>query len=74
MATGMPLPLTPRQMTAESSEPTRNQVGLALAIAILFVVATRWPVARVEPFEFDEFFVRLDSRRCTGFPCTIRCS
>jgi hypothetical protein len=29
-------------------------MGCALAIAILFVVATRWPVARVEPFEFDE--------------------
>jgi hypothetical protein len=55
MATGLPLPLAPRQMIAGSVEPTRNEVGFALAIAILFVVATRWPVARAEPFEFDEF-------------------
>ena len=54
MATGMPLPLAPRQLTAGPAEPTRNQVGFALAIAFVFVVTTRWPVARAEPFEFDE--------------------
>jgi Dolichyl-phosphate-mannose-protein mannosyltransferase len=54
MAAGMALSLDSRQMIACPAEPTRNQVGLALVVAILFVVTTRWPVARVEPFEFDE--------------------
>lgn len=34
-----------------------RDVLAALAIAALFVVATRWPVARTEPFESDEFIL-----------------
>ncbi|HEX3451323.1 MAG TPA: hypothetical protein VHS97_23920 [Isosphaeraceae bacterium] len=55
MATGLRPPFALRPMIADPVEPTRTEVGLALAIAILFVVATRWPVARIAPFEFDEF-------------------
>jgi hypothetical protein len=36
-------------------EPSSRAIWIAVAIAALFVVFTRWPVARSEPFESDEF-------------------
>jgi hypothetical protein len=44
-----------REISAGQSEPTQRAIWLALAIAVLFVVLTRWPVTRSEPFESDEF-------------------
>ena len=55
MATGMMLPPSTYRATASSSEPSTVTILLALAIALMFVAVTRWPVARVEPFESDEF-------------------
>jgi hypothetical protein len=66
MATGMPHLASPPRI-AESVEPNRNMILVALAAAILFVVATRWPVARVEPFEYDEFSF-LDQSAAHWFP------
>jgi len=54
MATGMALPPSIHRAT-DSSEPRPRTIVLALFYALLFVVATRWPVARSEPFETDEF-------------------
>jgi hypothetical protein len=36
-------------------EPSHRAILIASGTAILFVLATRWPVARTEPFESDEF-------------------
>ncbi|MFI5460286.1 MAG: hypothetical protein ACHRXM_33125 [Isosphaerales bacterium] len=55
MATGMALPPSTHPATAGSSEPSSRSILVALVIALLFVVLTRWPVARSEPFESDEF-------------------
>ena len=35
-------------------EPTATAVLLALAVSLIFVAATRWPVARRTAFDFDE--------------------
>ena len=53
MATGMACLHSRNDL--RSSDPTRMRWCFALVIAILFVVATRWPVARAAPFESDEF-------------------
>ncbi len=39
----------------EPCEPRFNEVLAALGLALAFVVATRWPVARTMPIETDEF-------------------
>jgi hypothetical protein len=54
MATGMVLSPSPPQLTAGQSEPCKRAILLALGIAVVFVVLTRWPVARTMPFEPDE--------------------
>jgi hypothetical protein len=55
MATGIVPTLSPRLNINESSEPSRRTVLIVLAIALVFVFVTRWPVARTEPLESDEF-------------------
>ncbi len=55
MATGMAVSHSPHRTATDSSEPTVRAIVLALAIALVFVAVTRWPVARSEPFESDEF-------------------
>jgi hypothetical protein len=55
MATGMELPISPRFASDEPREPGRGTIYLATAIAFVFVVATRWPVARTGPIDSDEF-------------------
>jgi hypothetical protein len=55
MASGMTLPMTSRHAIDEPLEPRRAVICIALGIALLFVGATRWPVARSQPFESDEF-------------------
>jgi hypothetical protein len=55
MATGMPLPLSTHPTTSETIEPSGRAIFVALTLSMLFVFATRWPVARPAPFEFDEF-------------------
>jgi hypothetical protein len=36
------------------SDPSARQIIVAFAAALAFVLATRWPVARVQAFDFDE--------------------
>jgi hypothetical protein len=67
MATGMALPLSSGQTDTGPIEPSRRLVIIALAVASVFVCATRWPVARVEPFEYDEFSF-LDQAAAHWFP------
>jgi hypothetical protein len=55
MATGMSLPLSPQTTNSEAIEPSRRSTLIALGLSLLFVFATRWPVARAEPVESDEF-------------------
>jgi hypothetical protein len=55
MATGTVLPQSDAETTAGQRELTTRTIVLALGIAVLFVVLTRWPVARTAPFESDEF-------------------
>ena len=55
MASGMTLPLTSRHAIDEPLEPRRGMICVALGTALLFVCVTRWPVARSQPFESDEF-------------------
>lgn len=73
MATGMDRHLSSRLAHAESVDPGRKEILIALVTALLFVLATRWPVARATPFEYDEFGF-LDQSALTGFRCTTRCS
>jgi hypothetical protein len=51
----MELPVTPRRTIDAPVEPSRAAVLIAVATALLFVFVTRWPVARYEPLEYDEF-------------------
>ena len=39
----------------EPSEASSREILAALGLALAFVVATRWPVARAIPIETDEF-------------------
>ena len=54
MATGMAPAVTSRPAIDNPLEPRRGIVLFALAIALLCIFATRWPVARPTPFESDE--------------------
>ena len=47
MASGMTLPMTSRHAIDEPLEPRRGMICVALGTALLFVCATRWPVAGV---------------------------
>ena len=55
MTTGMISPVTSRPMIDRPNEPQRRVILAALAIALLFVFITRWPVTRSQPFDSDEF-------------------
>ena len=55
MATGKSLPLSPQATNSEAIEPSRRSILIALGLSLLFICATRWPVARAQPFESDEF-------------------
>jgi hypothetical protein len=55
MTTGMLSPLKARPAIDGPIEPRRQAILAALAITSLFVFATRWPVARSQPFDSDEF-------------------
>jgi hypothetical protein len=44
-----------RESDIPPAEPTTAAVLLALAVALVLVFATRWPVARAAPLESDEF-------------------
>ena len=55
MASGMTPPLISRHAIDEPLEPGRGMIFVVLGTALLFVFATRWPVARPQPFEYDEF-------------------
>jgi hypothetical protein len=67
MATGMKLPVSPGQTTAGPVEPGRKAIWFALGAALLFVFATRLPVARAGPLEYDEFGF-LDQAATHWFP------
>ncbi len=58
METGMPSSSRVRYESDEHTdlvvEPGWKSVALAFCSAAVFVFATRWPVARPGPFEFDE--------------------
>jgi Dolichyl-phosphate-mannose-protein mannosyltransferase len=43
------------QATTCANEPDRRAIFVAAVLALLFIVLTRLPVARTEPFESDEF-------------------
>ena len=55
MATRMTPSLTSCPAIDEPLEPRRGTVLMALGIVSVFVFATRWPVARPQPFESDEY-------------------
>ena len=55
MASGMTAPLTSCRVIDEPLEPRRGMIFIALRTALLFVFATRWPVARTQPFDSDEY-------------------
>jgi hypothetical protein len=46
---------SPRSGTSDTSEPSTPAILAAPVIALVLVLATRWPVARFQPFESDEF-------------------
>jgi hypothetical protein len=54
MATGMAPHQAPAAITLAPVEPGRRTIYAAVAITLVFVVATRWPVARAGPMEPDE--------------------
>jgi hypothetical protein len=55
MATGKSLPRSTHPTTSDATEPDPRLIFVALVVSLLFIFATRLPVARIEPFEFDEF-------------------
>ncbi len=68
MATGMDRHLSSRLAHAESVDPGRKEILIALVTALLFVLATRWPVARCRrPLSHDEFGF-LDQSAAHWFP------
>ena len=73
MASGMNLPSGSGSAIDMPREPRRETICVAIGIALLFVIVTRWPVGapgRSTPTSSDS----LRRRRRTGFPCTTRCS
>jgi hypothetical protein len=55
MAAGIaPADRTPLPASSPT-EPDRRTLILAVALSVLFIAATRWPVARTAPLESDEF-------------------
>lgn len=69
MATGTFAPGARSSSGREGVRPGTGtwEVVLALAAALAFVVLTRWPVMRTEPFDSDEFGF-LDTIRRSWFP------
>ena len=67
MATGMPCPLDSRPGTDRPIEPATTKILAAVALALVFVLLTRLPVARAEPIESDEFGF-LDQSAAHWFP------
>ena len=67
MATGMPFSLSTQPTKSDALKPSGRSILVALVLSLVFVFATRWPVARIEPFESDEFGF-LASRRTHWFP------
>jgi hypothetical protein len=63
----MSLPATARQPISQPAEPGLNEILLAVGAAMLFVVATRWPVMRAQPLDYDEFGF-LDQTATHWFP------
>ena len=55
MASGMTLPLSSHHAIDEPLEPRGGIICVALGAALLFVFATRWPVARTHPIDSDEY-------------------
>jgi hypothetical protein len=54
MATWTPLPGAQPRANSQPTEPGGRAIVAALGIALVFVLATRWPVARTRPLDPDE--------------------
>jgi hypothetical protein len=55
MAAGTAPPDSSSRSTSCVSEPDLRTIAVAAVLSLLFIVLTRWPVARTAPFESDEF-------------------
>ena len=55
MATGMELLYCVSVRERRTARASRGTILLAMGVVLLFVVATRWPVARTAPIDSDEF-------------------
>ena len=55
------------QLAPDTAEPDRRTILIAAVLSLIFIVLTRWPVARPQPFESDEFGF-LERARSQWFP------